>query len=72
MGWKQLIEKIIKEKPFDGITINIDPRVSGVGGTAVSVLNKYRVFPNELTYTIRILPFNLQKTDPIELSYDKW
>jgi beta-galactosidase len=59
-------------KPFNGITLNIDPQVSGVGCTAVSILNKYRVFPSEITYTIRFLPFNIKETDPTDLSYEKW
>jgi beta-galactosidase len=59
-------------KTFDGVTLNIDPLVSGVGCTAVSILNKYRVFPTEVTYTIRILPFILKESDPVTLSHDQW
>jgi beta-galactosidase len=59
-------------KSFNGVTLNIDPQVSGVGCTAVSTLNKYRVFPSEVTYTMRLLPFNLKESDPVNLSYDKW
>jgi beta-galactosidase len=54
-------------KTFDGITLNIDPRVSGVGCTAVSLLNKYKVYPEEIQYTIRIRPLDLEKTDPVVL-----
>ena len=52
---------------FDGITVHIDPRVSGVGCTAVSVLEPYRVRPEELTYTIRMKPFDVQKTRVTDL-----
>jgi beta-galactosidase len=54
-------------KPFDGITLNIDAAVSGVGCTAVSILNKYRVFPSEISYTIRLRPFAVGQTDPVAL-----
>ncbi|HNX78930.1 MAG TPA: DUF4981 domain-containing protein, partial [Prolixibacteraceae bacterium] len=33
-------------KPFDGITLNLDYALSGVGCTAISVLNAYRVAPS--------------------------
>lgn len=35
-------------KDSDAITLNLDHRVSGVGCTAISVLNKYRVLPGIL------------------------
>ena len=54
-------------KTFDGVTVNIDPEVSGVGCTAVSILNKHRVFPNEISYKIRIRPFDTNQTDPLIL-----
>jgi beta-galactosidase len=59
-------------KSFDGLTLNIDPRVSGVGCTAVSILNKYRVFPSEVTYMVRFIPFDVKETDPVDLSYEPW
>ena len=52
-------------KSFDGITLNIDAKVSGVGCTAVALLNKYRVFPGEVTYSIRMRPFEVGKEDPV-------
>jgi len=59
-------------KSFDGLTLNIDPQVSGVGCTAVSILNKYRVFPTEVTYAVRFLPFDVKETDPVDLSFEPW
>ena len=33
-------------KPFNGITVNLDYALSGVGCTAISVLNQYRTMPS--------------------------
>jgi beta-galactosidase len=43
--------------PQQGITLNLDHRVSGVGGTAVSVLPAYRVFPQPYAYAVRLRPY---------------
>ena len=43
-------------KEEDVVTLNLDHRVSGVGGTANSVLNPYRVAPGEFEFTFTILP----------------
>jgi beta-galactosidase len=40
------------------ITLNLDHQVSGVGGTARSVLNPYRVAPGEFEFSFTILPQN--------------
>jgi len=44
----------LKEAPFH--TLHIDFQVSGVGGTAVRQLEKYRVKPAEAYYRLRIEP----------------
>jgi beta-galactosidase len=44
-------------KPFDGVTLNVDYALSGVGCTAISVLNKYRVTPSEKQFKLTIEPF---------------
>ena len=44
-------------KPFDGITLNVDYALSGVGCTAISVLNKYRVMPSEKHFELVFEPF---------------
>ena len=44
-------------KPQGGITLNLDHRVSGVGGTAVSVLNEYQTFPQAFTWAVRLRPY---------------
>jgi beta-galactosidase len=54
-------------QPFGGITVNVGYRVSGVGCTAVSILDRYRVFPEEMVYKIRIKPYSVTETDPIVL-----
>ena len=44
-------------KPFNGITFNFDHVTSGVGCTARSVFNPYRVLPQPYEYTIFVTPF---------------
>ncbi len=44
-------------KKVDFVTLNLDHKMSGVGGTAISILNKYRVLPKEYTFTFYIKPF---------------
>lgn len=44
-------------KPFDGITLNLDYALSGVGCTAISTLNKYRVTPSERKFQLVFEPF---------------
>jgi beta-galactosidase len=41
----------------DVVTLNLDHRVSGVGGTANSVLNPYRVAPGEFAFAFKLKPF---------------
>jgi len=41
-----------------GITLNLDHRVSGVGGTAISVLQPYWVLPQPYTYSVRLRPYS--------------
>jgi beta-galactosidase len=43
-------------KPFDGVTLNVDYALSGVGCTAISVLNKYRVMPSEHRFHLVLEP----------------
>ncbi len=38
------------------LTMNLDHRVSGVGGTALSVLNPYQVLPDGCEFTFKIQP----------------
>lgn len=44
-------------KPFNGITLNVDYALSGVGCTAISVLNKYRVTPQEYHFITKLKPY---------------
>jgi len=53
--------------PQGGITLNLDHRVSGVGGTAVSVLNEYQTLPQPYEYTVRLRPYRAGER-PKELS----
>ncbi len=43
--------------PQGGVTLNLDHRVSGVGGTAVSVLKEYQTFPQPYEYAVRLRPY---------------
>jgi beta-galactosidase len=44
-------------QPFDGLTFNLDYATSGVGCTAISVLNQYRVLPQVYKFTVRLIPY---------------
>ena len=43
-------------KEEDGVVLNLDHRVSGVGGTAIMLLNQYRVLPVESNFTFHLKP----------------
>jgi beta-galactosidase len=55
-------------KKHPGITLNLDHRVTGVGGTAISVLNQYRVPAQQYKYKVRLRPFRSDRESPDELS----
>lgn len=54
-------------KRTNEVTLNIDHRVSGVGGTPITVRHAYRTYPDEYQYRIRIKPF-----DPEQLARQSW
>jgi beta-galactosidase len=54
--------------PGDGITVNIDHAVTGVGGTPVPTLPKYRVMPGVYEYLICLRAFSKEAGSPMELS----
>ncbi len=39
-------------QPFDGVTLNLDYAMSGVGCTAISVMEKFRVYPSEWRFRL--------------------
>jgi beta-galactosidase len=45
-----------------GVTLNLDHRMSGVGGTAVSVLTAYRTYPERYKYSVRLRPYRAGET----------
>jgi beta-galactosidase len=53
----------------DTLALNIDHQVTGVGGTPINVRPKYRTFPREYQYTVRLRPFSAKEEDPMELSH---
>lgn len=58
-------------KKADYVTLCLDHKVTGVGDTPVPVLMKYRTWPGEYDYTIRLRPFNEKDTSALELSVEK-
>ncbi len=54
-------------KKGEGITLNVDHAVSGVGCTAIKTLKPYRVLPQKYEYTIYLRPFNNRETPPEKL-----
>jgi beta-galactosidase len=61
-AWPYSIDNLTKAlytyqlQPFNGITFNFDYATSGVGCTARSVFNQYRVFSQPYEYTIHVKP----------------
>src|SRR5690606_30484047 len=45
----------------DGVTFNFDYQTTGVGGTAVGVLNNYQTIPQHIQFTSSIKPFKTNK-----------
>jgi beta-galactosidase len=46
-------------KEEDVVVLNLDHQVSGVGGTAIMLLNQYRVLPGETSFTFHLKPRGL-------------
>ena len=55
----------------DAITLNLDHRVTGVGCTAISVMNKYRVLPEPDCFSFAMQPYSTAERDPITLGKQK-
>jgi beta-galactosidase len=45
----------------DGVTFNFDYQTTGVGCTAIGVLNKYQTLPQAIQFTSSIKPFKINK-----------
>jgi beta-galactosidase len=50
-------------KIIDGITFNFDYATSGVGCTAISVLNQYRVLPQVYNFSLSIRPYKQESQE---------
>ncbi len=59
-------------KRTNEVTLNIDHRVTGVGGTPITVRHAYRTYPDEYQYRIRIKPFDPDQIDPEQLARQSW
>ena len=53
-------------------TLNIDHRVSGVGGTPITVRHAYRTYPDLYHYRIRISPATETLTEVVEKALEDW
>jgi beta-galactosidase len=58
-------------KDSDAITLNLDHRVGGVGCTAITVMNKYRVMPEPYHFSFALKPFSTRDISPLELAKQK-
>ncbi|MBL7110759.1 MAG: hypothetical protein ISS19_02315, partial [Bacteroidales bacterium] len=52
--------------------LNIDHRVSGVGGTPITVRHAYRTYPDLYHYRIRISPATETLTEVVEKALEDW
>jgi beta-galactosidase len=59
-------------KRKENITLNIDHRVSGIGGTPITVRHPYRTFPGEYHYRLRIRPYDDSLDDLMEMGRVAW
>ncbi len=65
-AWPYSVENLTKAlytyqlQPFEGITFNFDYATSGVGCTARSVFNQYRVMPQRYEFVIHVKPLKKQ------------
>jgi beta-galactosidase len=50
--------------PEESVTLHLDRAVTGVGGTAIGVLGRYRVPPAATTYTVRLRPYATAEERP--------
>ncbi len=55
-------------KDSDAITLNLDHLVGGVGCTAISVMNKYRVLPEPYEFSFTLIPYSAGEIKPGELA----
>jgi beta-galactosidase len=51
----------------DGVTLNVDPEVCGLGETPIKTQPRFRVLPEETTYRIRLQPFDSVRISAVEL-----
>jgi beta-galactosidase len=58
-------------KDPDAITLNLDHQVGGVGCTAISVMNKYRVLPIPYDFSFTFKPFSSGEISPTKLAKQK-
>lgn len=50
-----------------GVTLQVDHRVTGVGGTPINVRPRYRTYPEEYRYRLRLRAYDPRRENPLEL-----
>ncbi|MBD3273782.1 MAG: DUF4981 domain-containing protein, partial [Candidatus Marinimicrobia bacterium] len=53
----------------DSVYLHIGNRVTGVGGTPIATLEKYRTLPGSYEFTVSFMPYNQDSQDP-EILYE--
>jgi beta-galactosidase len=51
---------------------NVDHRVSGIGGTPITVRHAYRTYPDEYNYRIRFSPATSGLNKVMEMAREAW
>jgi beta-galactosidase len=54
------------------VTLNVDHKVSGVGGTPITVRQPYRAYPKKYNYRLRFKPVNISENNLIQLGRQKF
>jgi len=49
------------------VMLNVDHKVSGIGGTPITVRQPYRTYPEKYSYRLRLKPMDLSKDNIIQL-----
>jgi beta-galactosidase len=57
--------------PIGGVRLSLDQAMTGVGGTAIGVLNRYRAAPVATSETLRLRPWARDETDPASLHRER-
>jgi beta-galactosidase len=59
-------------KGGEGVTLNVDARLTGVGETPINTLEPYRALPGPVRFSVRLRPVDTSKDVPMKLSKQVW